>query len=231
MSVHTCITLNTRFSAEEPISDEFSGCCPHSSSHSTALGVCHTLWPAVWKMTSVPPSRQSELSATPATPGLSPHTAATCQPHHSHPSLPYAALAQRPPHRASLGWARCLGHLAAEPAPEAALRWVMRSDRALQAPWVPQLCPFNWMWHQQGTYTCATVFGLRNNHFKIIAVAEGSWPPRVTYHVPFEGEAGNTSPSAPLPPASPSVNTTVQPWFAFSIPLNEPKDNFCSVLY
>lgn len=72
-----------------------------------------------------------ELTPSPATPRLSPLTAATCQPHHSHPlchTLPW--------HRdyPSLGWDTLLGHLAPKPAPEAALCWVMRSDRALQTP-------------------------------------------------------------------------------------------------
>lgn len=69
---------------------------------------------------------------------------------------------------------------------------------------------------------CHRIGSGRNNHFKIIAVTEGSWPPRVTCHVPFDWEAGNTPATA---------NTAVQPWFAFSIPQNGSKDDFQSVAY
>lgn len=161
--VHTCTILNSWFSAEEPISDKSSGRHSHSWGRAWLCNSAGCLSHAVTASVEnyiCAPITAVRTHRYPNHTWAGPPTLATCHAHHSHPSLPYAALAQRPSHRATLGWAVRLGHLAAGPAPKAALCWVMRSDRALQAPWVPQLCPFNWMWHQQGTCTCHTVLGL-----------------------------------------------------------------------
>lgn len=145
LCVHRCTILNTWLSAEEPVSDEPQAVAPIPKAvpgSATALGVCDTLWPAVWKMTSVHPWRAHSFpSHTQAEPPHCSHLPAPPQP----PSLPHAALAQRLPLPG-------MGHTLGPPGTKAS-PWgcSLLSDEIRQGtadPWVPQLCPFNWTWHQ-----------------------------------------------------------------------------------